>query len=344
MTRVCLQAGHQNIQGNCWPAMRPGTGANGEISWTPMMRAKVAALLRAHGVDVTEVDANVNCSGPFGPFDLFLAIHYQSNNPSPSGYGLFVPDPSVDRDNARSAALAGVIRRVYGQRTGLPDRSAAWANPNTSLYYVWQVMNGPLALIECGVGAPGAPDHDLLWGQPDLIASAIAEGVCVAFGIPFTPPAPTPAPTPQEDDDMLFVGPIKSLAATVTAFTGGFVYAAPSTSAPAVGSFPQGQTANLKGYRFSTSAVQSTDRGGGAGPGPDYVWWELDSGHWYPDADLDTTSIPGAPTGAAVSTLPPGMVSYFVNVDQPVIAPQPQPDDDTAYVTKTALKQAIGGL
>src|SRR5207248_6039619 len=128
---------------------------------------------------------------------------------------------------------------------------------------------------------------------------------------------------------MLFVGPIHALAASVTAFTGGSVYPAPSTTSPAVGSFAQGQTLSLKGYRFSTSAVQSSDRGAGAGAGPDYIWWELDTGHWYPDADLDTTSVPGAPTGAAVSALPAGPVSYFPNLVQPVVAPPPPPDDLT---------------
>lgn len=215
MPHVLLQAGHQNIERNCDTELARGTGAPGEKLWTPVIRAKVSHLLQAHGFKVENADANLNCLPPgpvHGPYDLTLAIHYQSDNPShtSSGFGVFVPDPLVDRYNARSIALAKPIAKIYQERTGLTNYSSprlgfgpvTWENPNTKFYYLWNNQEGPLALIECGVGAVGAKDHALLWGKQDLIASAIAEGICVAFGVKWAPvpvpvpPAPVPVPFP----------------------------------------------------------------------------------------------------------------------------------------------------
>jgi hypothetical protein len=206
--------------------MRSGTGAPGERDWTPVIRAKVAALLKAHNFGVVQLDANANCLAQHPTYDLTLAIHYQSDNAAhtSTGFGVFVPDASVDRDSARSVALAKVISKTYGARTHLTNYSSprlgfgpvTWENPNTLFYYLWKWQNGPLALIECGVGAAGARDHALLWTKQDLIASAIAEGICLAFGktwvvnpspapvpvppaplpVPFPPPVPVPEPPP----------------------------------------------------------------------------------------------------------------------------------------------------
>jgi N-acetylmuramoyl-L-alanine amidase len=184
-------------------------------------------------------------------------------------------------------------------------------------------------------------------GYPTRAAEAACKGLAKTYGFAYVPPAFGPGGgTATQEDDMLFVDALHALPASVKTFSGGNVYALPSASAPVVGTFGPGQQLALKGFRYSSSAVASSDRGGGAGAGPDNVWWELDSGHWYPDADLDTTQVVGAPIGAAVSTLPAGMRSYFVTIDDPAVtpAPAPQPDDDSAFVSKAALKTAIGSL
>jgi hypothetical protein len=203
MTTVCLQAGHQHIQSNCRLDLRGSTGAPGEAGWTVTMRGGVAALLRAQktatgapAFSVVERDANLNCDAAHPRFDLTLAIHYQSNT-GHSGFGVFVPDPSVDRDVATSIKLARALAQTYAARVGLPNYSSprlglnrtTWENPNTLFYYVWSKQEGPLALIECGEGAAGAPDHNLLYLQQGRIASAIAEGICAAFGVKFVDPA-----------------------------------------------------------------------------------------------------------------------------------------------------------
>lgn len=195
MTTICLQAGHQNIQSNCSPDMRSGTGAPGEAGWTPIIRDAVAKILRAHKFAVVTGDANINCLAKHPRYNLTLAIHYQSDNPkhTSSGFGVYVPSDTVDRDNPTSIKLARPIAQIYAARTKLANYSsprlglntATWENPNTEYYYLWNSQNGPLALIECGVGAVGAQNHALLYGHSALIASAIAEGICVAFGVKF---------------------------------------------------------------------------------------------------------------------------------------------------------------
>lgn len=207
MTTIALQAGHQHIGSNCSPDMRSGTGAPGEATWTPTIRAAVAKILRAHKFTVVEADANLNCAATHPHYDLTLAIHYQSDNPkhTSSGFGVYVPDASVDRDNPTSIKRARAIAAVYAARTKLANYSsprlglnkATWENPNTLFYYLWNSENGPLALIECGVGAVGARDHTLLYSHAALIAAAIAEGICTAFGVNFVAaPAPVIAAIP----------------------------------------------------------------------------------------------------------------------------------------------------
>lgn len=112
-------------------------------------------------------------------------------------------------------------------------------------------------------------------------------------------------------DDMLYVGPFHTLTASLKVFAAGAAYSDPSTSALSEINVAAGATESVVGYCFSNSDFPSSDRGGGAGPGPDYVWWKLASGYWVPDALLITVGVAGAPIGAALSTLPPGMASYF---------------------------------
>jgi len=119
---------------------------------------------------------------------------------------------------------------------------------------------------------------------------------------------------------MLFVGPFHAAAGTVKAFVAVDTYSDPSTSSLKKGQVAAGADLAVVGYRFSSSAVQSTDLDGNGLAGPDLVWWKLSDGRWAPDAQLDTTSIAGVPQGTALSTFPASesVRSYFVNVDQAV--------------------------
>lgn len=121
-----------------------------------------------------------------------------------------------------------------------------------------------------------------------------------------------PHPGSLGDDDMLYVGPFHALSASLKVFaSAGTIYSDPATSAMPVGTVGVGASVSVDGYLFSSSGVQSSDRGGGAGPGIDYVWWHRTDGNWQPDNDLITVGVSGAPIGAALSQLPAGMKLYL---------------------------------
>lgn len=200
---VILQAGHQHIQQNCDPLLQSGTGAPGEIDWTPSIAAGVRDTLKAAGVEALGVDANFNCD-PARSQDYagVVAIHYQANLPTASGFYVGPGDPNEDGAAAASARLSAAIHAHYAARTGLTFQPG-WDNLNIRHYYLFEALSKatPFALIECGVGAPGAPDHDFLHspdGQATVVA-AIAAGILEFLGVLLpspTPPAPPPPPTP----------------------------------------------------------------------------------------------------------------------------------------------------
>lgn len=213
-----VQAGHQNINANCDPLLHGGTGAPGEIDWTPRVADAVVQLLIRNGVDARHVDANFNCASDVGSnFDGVLAIHYNSDPPDESGYFIGVGDPNVDGNAAGSAALMNSLRTAYQAATHLELRQN-WDSPNISGYYLFRSLSPatPFALAECGTGAPGAPDHDFLWNNIDIVALGLANGVLLFMGkqvitpppSPPSPPEPPPSPEPPPpdttfDDDLI---------------------------------------------------------------------------------------------------------------------------------------------
>jgi hypothetical protein len=239
-----------------------------------------------------------------------------------------------------------------------PDAGHALANSNT------------VGIEHCDNGQPFAPRSDAEY----VCSGQLVREICKRYGIPIdrthirmhrevsvlvtacpgtldidrivrlAAGAPTPVPTPQEDDDMLYVGPFVAKVATIKAFAATSTYLDPSTKARVAGTLAAGATFAADGYRFSDSPVQSSDRGAGAGPGPDYVWWHATSGQWVPDAPCDTSSVPGAPIGAAVSTLP-ALSNYFAvagTVGPPAPATLPPHHHDVS-VTTTGSGSGVSG-
>lgn len=143
----------------------------------------------------------------------------------------------------------------------------------------------------------------------------------------------TPAPpSPQGDDDMLYVGPLHPLAATLRVFTAGSSYLDPASTARVAAALTAGTNVGVDGYRYSSSPVQSSDLGGGVA-GPDFLWWHLPAGTWVPDAILDTSALAGAPAAG----IPAGEIlsNYFAVAG--TVGPSPTPDDDSKYATKADL-------
>jgi hypothetical protein len=120
-----------------------------------------------------------------------------------------------------------------------------------------------------------------------------------------------PAPGNLTEDDMLYTDPFHPLPATLKTFAAMTVYSDPSPNALVVGTIASGASYAVKGFLYSSSGVQSSDRGAGAGPGIDLVWWQDNNGNWAPDADLITVGVAGAPVGAVLSALPAGAKLYY---------------------------------
>lgn len=210
---VIIQAGHEHIQTNCDTSMRGSTGAHDEIIWTPDVSDRVVALLVAHGVQARHVNANFNCTADrLRDYEAAIAIHYQSDPPHQSGYFCGVGSPAKDGAAAASWKLCTSIRSQYQAATHLAPRPA-WDSENITYYYMFRALSAktPFALIECGTGAPGAPDHEFLWKHKDVVARGIANGILAYLGkatipapapppppsIPVPPAPPPPAPAPQ---------------------------------------------------------------------------------------------------------------------------------------------------
>lgn len=196
---VVIQAGHESIQSNCNQSLRSGTGAHDEIIWTPDVVNRVVALLNAHGVSAIHVDANFNCQPGVGnhDYEAAVSVHYQSDPPHQSGYFAGVGDPTQDGAADRSWALCEAIRAQYEAVTHLQPRPN-WDSDNITYYYLFEALSPgtPFALIECGTGAPGAPDHDYLWSHKDDVARGIANGVLAFLG-KATIPAPEGSPAEE---------------------------------------------------------------------------------------------------------------------------------------------------
>lgn len=199
---IALQAGHENAKNNCDPALRDGTGAPGEVEFTVRIRNKVKdILLSKAGPDgkpafqIQLVDATFNCNPErTKDFALFLAIHYDADMYGGKGGG-FVdrPDPSVDAAAAESKRIRDAIAGQYFKHTNIEEHNER-SNANTKFYYMWRALSAktPCVIIECGVGQNA---HDkVILANTDIVANALARGICEAFGVSFNPATPPPPP------------------------------------------------------------------------------------------------------------------------------------------------------
>lgn len=192
---ILLQAGHEHIQSNCLSAQRGGTGAPGEITWTPQICDLVVAKLADLGIAARHVDANFNCTAESAhDFEAFVAVHYQSDPPHESGYYVGPGNPESDGAAAQSARLSQAIQAAYRAATRLEFRPE-WDSDNIRFYYMFNSISAatPFTLIECGTGAPGAPDHVFLWSAAGMeaVSIGIAIGIAAYMGV-----------VPSTEDDM----------------------------------------------------------------------------------------------------------------------------------------------
>jgi len=204
---IGLQAGHENAKNNCVPALRPETGAPGEVEFTVRIRNRLSQILlskknadgsKAFAVQLDDATANCQSNTTGKNFDLYLVLHYESDTHGKDGGMITAPDPSVDVVNAESRRISKAIESEYFKNTGIINRPE-WITNNMTFYYMWASLTAstPCVLLECGVGLNA---HDkVILADTDRVANAIARGICKAFNVPFDAPTP-PVPTPPAVD------------------------------------------------------------------------------------------------------------------------------------------------
>lgn len=184
MSKICIQAGHENWQYNT--IVKGSTGAPGELEFNVSIRNSLAGELRKRGIEVVTTDS----CGYNDPnvtkvdFDLFLSIHYDADVYGKGGGMVDFADPASDMATKESQRIAKAITDAYFPKTGIvnhPERS----NKNTRFYYMWRYLTAktPCVLIECGVGQHKPDDYDVLFNHRDLVVEGIGRGVCNALGV-----------------------------------------------------------------------------------------------------------------------------------------------------------------
>jgi hypothetical protein len=187
--KVVLQAGHLNIAKNSDIALRPATGAPGEVEFTADIVSRLKPVLVSLGLNVTTTDANANDDKSITSkdWDLFLAIHWDADVYKDSGGFVDFPEPSTDFATAKSQSMANNLASMYFPVTGIKNVPAR-SNKNTRYYYMWQYLSAktPCVLIECGVGNRKPDDYNMLNLNRAKVLEGISKGLARAFGIPYT--------------------------------------------------------------------------------------------------------------------------------------------------------------
>ena len=181
MKKICLQSGHKGIYVGA-------TGAPGERDWNSKVVPKIATILRERGCEVYETDANGYQDNIVTDtdWDLFLAVHYDADIYNDRGGFVDFPEPSTDYATLESQRIQKELSDHYFKTTGIPVRPSR-SNANTRYYYMWQYLTAdtPCNLIECGVGWRRPEDYETLHNHIDMVAKAIADGICLALGVNF---------------------------------------------------------------------------------------------------------------------------------------------------------------
>lgn len=175
MKKICLQAGHWNITAGA-------TGAPGEQELNLRILLRLKDILIAKGFQLFLVDANPPDAQINQDFDLFLALHGDADYPGDGGSGFVdIPDPSVDSVNDESQRIAWAIRQEYFKHSGITEVNRS--NGNTRFYYMWSRLTAktPCVLIE--MGQVQDPHDKVILADTERVASAIARGICKAFGV-----------------------------------------------------------------------------------------------------------------------------------------------------------------
>lgn len=183
MASVLLQAGHS---AQFAPYLPGGGGAPGEADWTSRFVEIVERLLANRNINVVVLGSWMSNgivqqppAAASKPYDLAVFCHYDADIYGIGGGFIdrYRPEnwgrPATGQRDIEESFMY-IFDAIYFPVTGIlnkPNRR----NANTADYYGYRAMSThtPRVLIEFGVGAPGAPDSDILWNEMLLVADTL---------------------------------------------------------------------------------------------------------------------------------------------------------------------------
>lgn len=192
MKIICIQAGH-------YPRTSGATGAPGEQALNWRITNRLDDLLIARGFVVQIVGADPSDAEIAKDFDLFISLHGEADTHNLDGGIISEPAPETDSANVESKRIREAIESVYFKESGIVNRPN-WITPAMRYYYMWKRLSAktPCVILEMGV-VQNAHDRVIL-ADTEMVAVAIAKGICKAFNVPYEPtPTPPTPPTPPTD-------------------------------------------------------------------------------------------------------------------------------------------------
>lgn len=190
MTKLCIQVGHQNIQYNTDAALHGSTGAPQEMEKNYKIVSRLCEILRGKGFEVKQTDANANSDPAVTDtdWDLFLACHCDADSSLLSGGFVDYAAPSIDSATNESQRICQAIRSEYFEHSGIVERPERMQqSPGVMYYYMWKYLSAktPCVLVEMGESID--PHDNVILNDPEIVASALARGICKAFNVSYDP-------------------------------------------------------------------------------------------------------------------------------------------------------------
>ena len=178
---ICLQSGHKGRTTGA-----TGTAGEQELNWR--ITLKLSEILQTKGFMIQIVGADPVDAELKSDFDLFLSLHGDMDTAGQGGC-IGSGDKSVDSSYLRSAELRDAIASVYFKETGIINNQNK-VTVNITKYYMWSRLTAktPCVLLEMGE-VKDAHDSVIL-NDTDMVAIAIAKGVCKAFNVAYEPVVP----------------------------------------------------------------------------------------------------------------------------------------------------------
>lgn len=185
MTFIGLQAGHIGRTTGA-----TGTAGEQELNWRITLR--LSEILQSKGFVIQILGADPTDAEIKSDFDLFLSLHGDADTAGNGGC-IGSGDKSVDSSWQRSAELRDAIGSVYFKETGIannPNKVTA----NMTKYYMWSRLTPKTPCVLLEMGEVKDPHDSVILADTEIVAVAIAKGVCKAFNVQYEPVQPSQPP------------------------------------------------------------------------------------------------------------------------------------------------------